>query len=186
MQKLLNVDVAIEPGHGGYRTRVLASPVGEWGNADFALPFTDADLENFVLKVRLSIMGVRRKVRRIESQDRRLIEDFGGQLFQAMFSGPLRECLDQSRLVAESKGAGLRIRLRLPAELANVPWEYLYDGENGGFVGLFPDTALVRYLEMPRPVRPFPSQPSATHPGDDLSAQRSRRVVRRRRVAQAQ
>ena len=159
MQKLLNFDMAIEPADGGYRTRVLASPAGEWGSAGFALPFTDAGLENFVLKVGMSIGRVRRKVRRIESRERRLIEDFGGQLFQALFSGPLRECLEQSRLVAESKGAGLRIRLRLPAELANVPWEYLYDEDDGGFVGLSPDTPLVRYLEMPRPVRPFPVRP---------------------------
>jgi CHAT domain len=159
MRKLLDFDVAIEPGHGGYRTRVLASPAGEWGSVDFALPFTDVDLENFVLKVGMSIGRVRRKLRRIESQERRLIEDFGGQLFRAVFSGPLRECLEQSRLVAESKGAGLRIRLRLPAELGNVPWEYLYDEDNGGFIGLFPDIALVRYPEMPRPVRPLPVSP---------------------------
>ncbi len=84
-----------------------------------------------------------------------MLEDFGDQLFQAVFSGPIRECLGRSRLVAENREAGLRIRLRLPGALANIPWEYLH--ETGyGFLGLSPETALVRYLEMPAPVRPFP------------------------------
>ncbi len=157
MQKLLDFDVAIEPLSDGYRTLVVASPVGE-AAADFALPFTDQDLEILVLKVVGSVGRVRRKVRRIESQERRLLEDFGGQLFQAAFSGGVRECLGRSRLVAESRGAGLRIRLRLPQALANIPWEYLYDGEYG-FVSLSPETALVRYLEIPARVRPFPISP---------------------------
>jgi CHAT domain/Tetratricopeptide repeat len=157
MQKLLNFDVAIEPRNGGYRTRVLDSPAGQ-AHTDFVLPFTDPDLENFVLKVGMSIGRIRRKARRIESPERQLLEVFGGQLFGATFSGAVRSCLDQSLAVAESKGCGLRIRLRLPAALANIPWEYLYDGEYG-FVSLSPETALVRYMEMPRSVRPFPISP---------------------------
>ena len=157
MQELLDFDVAIEPLSDGYRTRVVASPVGD-AAADFAVPFTDKDLEILVLKVVGSVGQVRRKVRRIEPPERRLLEDFGGQLFQAAFSGHVRECLGRSRLVADSRGAGLRIRLRLPPALANIPWEYLYDAEYG-FVSLSPETALVRYVEMPAPVRPFPISP---------------------------
>jgi len=126
---------------------------------DFTLPFTDKDLEIFVLKVIGSIGRARRKVRRIQSEERRLLEDFGGQLFHAVFSGPVRECLGRSRLVADSTDAGLRIRLRLPGTLANIPWEYLYDRERGGFLGLSPRTALVRYMELPAPVKPFPISP---------------------------
>jgi hypothetical protein len=70
----------------------------------------------------------------------------------------VRECLGRSRLAADSKDAGLRIRLRLPPTLANIPWEYLYDGEHG-FVSLSADTALVRYVEIPAPVRAFPINP---------------------------
>jgi hypothetical protein len=67
----------------------------------------------------------------------------------ALFSGVL---------VADSRDAGLRIRLRLPGALVNIPWEYLYETRYG-FLGLSPETALVRYLEMPAPVRPFPISP---------------------------
>ena len=135
-----------------------ASPAGE-AYADFALPFTDKDLTILVLKVIGSVGRVRRKVRRIESQERRLLEDFGDQLFQAVFSGPVRECLGRSRLAAESRDAGLRIRLRLtPAPWPISHGNTCYDPEYG-FLGLSPETALVRYLEMPAPVRPFPISP---------------------------
>ena len=157
MRKLLDFDVVVEPYDGGYRTRVVASPAGE-AQTDFTLPFSDEGLENLVLKVVGSIGRARRKVRRIEPQESRLIEDFGSQLFQAVFSGPVRECLGRSRIAAENKDAGLRVRLRLPGDLANIPWEYLYDDEYG-FLGLDPRTALVRYLEMSAPVQPFPIRP---------------------------
>ena len=157
MQGLLDFDVAIEPLADGYRARVVASPAGE-AHADFTLPFTDTDVENFVLKVGMSIGRGRRQARRIQSDERRLLEAFGGRLFQAVFSGPVRDCLGRSRAVAESRGAGLRIRLRLPGALANVPWEYLYDADYG-FVGLSPETALVRYVEMAVRVSPFAVSP---------------------------
>lgn len=157
MQQLMNFDVLVEPRADGYRTRVVASPAGET-QADFTLPFTDKDLTILVLEVVSSIGRLRRKVRRIQSPERKLLEDFGSQLFQSVFSGPVRDCLDRSRTAAEAEGAGLRIRLRLPPALASIPWEYLHDAEYG-FVGLSPETALVRYVEMPTPVTPLPVSP---------------------------
>ena len=157
MQQLMNFDVSVEPLADGYRTRVVASPAGET-HADFTLPFTEKDLTILVLEVVSSIGRVRRKVRRIQSPERKLLEDFGSQLFQSVFSGPVRDCLDRSRTAAEAEGAGLRIRLRLPPALASIPWEYLHDAEYG-FVGLSPETALVRYVEMPTPVTPLPVSP---------------------------
>jgi hypothetical protein len=152
-QRLLDFDVAIESAGSGYRTRVVASPAGE-ASTDFAFPFNDQDLEILVLKVVASIGWVRRSARQIKSQERRLLEDFGGQLFGAAFSGPVGERLASSRLIAESRQAGLRIRLRLPPSLASIPWEYMHD-EEYGFIALSPETALVRYPEMARPVRPL-------------------------------
>jgi hypothetical protein len=157
VQKLLDFDVVIESHDEGYLTRVIASPAGE-AQAGFAFPFTDKDLKILILEVVGSIGRQRRNVRRIESQDRQLLEDFGNQLFQAVFSGSVADCLGRSRMAAANRDAGLRIRLRLPGTLANIPWEYLYDAEHG-FLGLDPETALVRYIELPAPVRPFPVSP---------------------------
>jgi CHAT domain len=157
VHKLLDFDMVIESHDDGYRTRVVASPAGE-AQSGFVLPFSDQDLRILILEVVGSIGRMRRRVRRIESQERQLLENFGGQLFEAVFSGPVGECLERSRMAAESKEAGLRVRLRLPGTLANVPWEYLYDAGHG-FLGLDPETALVRYLELPAPVRPFQISP---------------------------
>ena len=157
VRRLLDFDVVIEPHDDGFRTRVVASPAGE-AEADFALPFSEKDLRILILEVVGSIGRARRQVRRIDSPDRLLLENFGDRLYRAAFSGQVGECLGRSRLTAESKDAGLRIRLRLAQPLAGIPWEYLYDKEQG-FLGLDPDTALVRYAELPAPVRPFPISP---------------------------
>ena len=157
MRRLLDFDLVIEAHGDGYQTRVIASPAGE-AQASFVAPFSDKDLRILVLEVVGSIGRLRRKVRRIENQDRQRIEEFGGQLYEALFTGAVGDCLGLSRVTAESRDAGLRIRLRLPGALANIPWEYLYDAQHG-FLGLDPDTALVRYLELPAPVRPFPIRP---------------------------
>jgi hypothetical protein len=48
----LDFDLLIEPGQPeGYRARVLRSPAGESAPAQFTLPFSPVELENFVLKV---------------------------------------------------------------------------------------------------------------------------------------
>jgi uncharacterized protein YegL len=157
VQELLNFDVVIEARGEGYTTRILSSPAGE-AQTDFTLPFTDEGLQNLILEIKLSIGQERRRVRRIESPERRLLEDFGARLFQAAFAGHVRECLGRSLLTAEQRDAGLRIRLRLPGVLANIPWEYLHDSEYG-FLGLSPETVLVRYLDTSVPARPFAISP---------------------------
>jgi CHAT domain len=156
-EKLLNFDLAIEALGTSYRARVVASPAGE-AVADFTLPFTNKDLQILVLSFRDLLGRARRRSRRIGSEERFLLEDFGGQLFDSVFSGDVGACFSQSRVLADSRGAGLRIRLRLAPDLVNLPWECLLDREFG-FVGLAPETVLVRYPELPRPVKAFSISP---------------------------
>jgi hypothetical protein len=156
--KLLDFDVTVEADTGTYQTRVINSPAGE-AREKFDIPFTSVDLENFVLKVERAISLGRRTTRRIETSERQMLEDFGSRLFKGVFSGSVRECLTLSREAAYRKGAGLRIRLRLAGDLVNIPWEYLYDEGQGGFIALSPETVLVRYVELRQPARPFPVDP---------------------------
>ncbi|MET9273798.1 CHAT domain-containing protein [Kribbella sp. NPDC003557] len=135
----------------------MASPAGE-AEGTFALPFTEQDLEILVLKITGSVSSTRRRVRRLESVEQRLLEDFGGQLFDAVFTGSVRTCLERSLTAAEDADAGLRLRLRVAAPLENIPWEFLYAREYG-FLCLSPETPLVRYVAMPRSVPPFPVRP---------------------------
>ena len=46
----LDFDLMIEAGDGGYTARVVESPAGE-ARSEFTRPFTDLELENFVLNI---------------------------------------------------------------------------------------------------------------------------------------
>ncbi len=75
----------------------------------------------------------------------------GTVLFDSLFPTPIRTCYRVSR-ASLPKGCGLRIRLRIePPELAALPWELLYDYEEGDYIGLSVETPIVRYLETEAP-----------------------------------
>jgi hypothetical protein len=121
------------------------------------VPFSDLEVENFLLK----IGRPRRNVRRIYPPQVTAIKDFGGRLFDAVFSPELRINLAISQSRADAEDAGLRIRLRFSdcPELSELPWEYLYDSEHNRFLCLSDRTPLVRYLEVSDPIRVVPVTP---------------------------
>jgi tetratricopeptide (TPR) repeat protein len=127
----LNFDLQIEPWEGAYRARVVASPVDRGCCSQFALPAVDGQLE--------------------DGADLGEIKAFGARLFQAVFAGEIYSYLRRSQDEAERQGAeGLRIRLLLTdvPELADLPWEYLYDPTQDQFLSLSTKTPIVRYLDV--------------------------------------
>jgi Tol biopolymer transport system component len=56
-------------------------------------------------------------------------------------------------------GPRLRLRLSDTPELAELPWEFLYDRARNRFVCLSDRTPLIRFLEVPDPPRPLPVSP---------------------------
>jgi len=151
----LNFDLLVERAADGYVARVLACPAGQ-ASADFYPPFSDLELENFVLR-----MGrPRRAVRRRESPEMEMVKQFGGRLFDAVFRGDVRACLRSSLDGVQREGKGLRIRLHLAApELADLPWEYLYNSTLNRFLSLSIGTPVVRYLELPLRIEPLAVSP---------------------------
>lgn len=154
-------DLSIEKAGERYRARVLSSPDGPAPPTEFDLPFSDMQLENFILR----FGQTRRTMRNIgvagETVNRSL-RDFGGRLYSAIFSGSVADRLHGSLgIVGQQENAGLRIRLRLSdaPELIDVPWEYLFDASAGRFLTLSVDTPVVRYLDMPGQVKPLAVQP---------------------------
>jgi hypothetical protein len=148
----LDFDLLIRRTERGYRAQVLASPEGE-ATADFTLPFSDLELENFVLR----IGRPRRGTRRIDSSEMELAKNLGGRLYEAVFSGDLRACWRASVGEAEARDVGLRLRLRISdaPELNEIPWEYLYNAHLNQFVSLSVYTPLIRYLDLPERIRPL-------------------------------
>ena len=153
----LNFDLLIERAEPDYRVRVLASPAGETRPVSFRVPFSDLEVENFLLK----IGRPRRNVRAINAPQVTAIKDFGGRLFEAVFPPELQVNLAISLSRADAIDAGLRIRLRFSdcPELSELPWEYLYEREHNRFLCLSDRTPLVRYLEVTDPVRVVPVTP---------------------------
>jgi hypothetical protein len=139
------LNVRLEPRQGG-GYEVLAW--GESGEAvgTFVLPFSDLELENFVLRVGRT----RRGTRRLESPEMQRARDFGGRLFNALLSAQVRDLYRDCYASARGDGKGLRVKLSLgqAPELTDVPWEYLYDSPS--FLSISQFTPVVRYLDLPR------------------------------------
>ncbi len=151
--RYLDFDLQIERQGDGFVAEVIKSPVGEASNS-FTLPFTDDRLENLLLK-----MGpLRARMRGVSSDERAAARELGSGLFDAVFSGEvlavLRGSLDDAN---REEGTGLRLRLRLQdaPELADLPWEFLFDRSLGRFLAQSSYTPIVRYLEMHERIRPL-------------------------------
>ncbi len=132
----LNFDLAIEHVGQNYSVQVLSSPAGE----------ARAEFEASVLT-------------QIDSAAPP--QTVGEQLYQAVFRDEIRSCLRRSVDEAKDQQKGLRIRLRLAdvPELANLPWECLYDRSRDAFLALSSETPLVRYLDLPEPPRDLQGEP---------------------------
>jgi hypothetical protein len=130
---------------GSFRVRVLQSPEGEMAPQDaVAVEWDDKDLQA-----------------KLAALDRRELDGTGlkalGRTLAALLLPPgtagdrkaVRDFLALS-LADVGPDAGLRLRLRLPTELAVIPWEYAYVDRTGGdgmdgFLALDPRIAIVRH-----------------------------------------
>ena len=136
-------------GPDGYRARVLRSPVGECAAVEFVLPFPPLEVENFLLRLGHGGRGKRGGGR----PESKLMKEFGGKLYGAVFQDELRANLQSSLTSTRAKNVGLRLRLRLAdaPELAGLPWEFLYDPSHDRFLAQSRYSPLVRYLDLSAP-----------------------------------
>ena len=139
----------IEPGHDG-AYRVIASSSDGTATGGFATPFSDVELDNFILRV-----GVpRRSTRGFSSSQMEEAKRFGRQLFEAVMQGDVAEAYDGARGVATEHNRGIRIRLELSSvpELMEIPWEFLYDSPT--FLAQSIYSPIVRSLDVKHARRP--------------------------------
>jgi hypothetical protein len=156
----LDLEIEIGPrGDEGYPVAVLRSPAGEPRGA-LRLPFEGLELENKLQSLKLALLSSSTTVRRMSSPEDATVERFGGALFDALFAGDVRSCLDVSRRDAAAAGKGLRVKLRIQApDVATLPWEFMYDARAGEYLSLSKYSPIVRYLELPAPVVPLKVDP---------------------------
>jgi hypothetical protein len=151
--RYLDFELKVERQGDHYTARVLKSPVGE-ASSTFILPFSEDRLENLILK----IGRLRTTTRGFSSTEMEAARELGGKLFETVFSNEVRACLRSSlNEVRNQDGIGLRLKLRLQevAELANLPWEFLYDSSLNRFFAQSNQTPIVRYLEMTQRIAPL-------------------------------
>src|SRR4051794_9972584 len=94
--------VRLQPSGGrGYRV-VASAPCGET-TGDFALPFEDLEVENFVLRA----SRTRQARRRMESPQTEHAREFGARLFGSLFCDRVRDLYHQALADADRTGHGL-------------------------------------------------------------------------------
>lgn len=144
----------------GYQAEVVRSPAGESEPQSFALPFSSLELENQILNLQNALLRAGSQRRRVLSEEATVAQDFGQVLFDILLSDEIGALYHESKREAFHQGAGLRIKLHIgPAELAALPWEFLYDSREGEYICLSRSTPLVRYLDLASPIRPLAITP---------------------------
>ncbi len=156
MEKLHYEDFELKIQREGdsYTARILRSPAGEVSGI-FTLPFSDDRLELLVLRIGGHL---RTPTRRKHSVEMEAARELGGKLFETVFSGDIRARFKSSLdIVYGKKKTGLRLKLRLQdvPELAEIPWEFLYDASLNRFLIQSNQTPIIRYLEIPEKTKPL-------------------------------
>ena len=156
-RRYLNFDLLLEhDGDGQYEARVTAAPVAGLPHVQFRLPFDEKSLKILLMELdpgRTDVRGVDGAVQQ------QAAKEFGGPLFDAIFTGKLADAWTRSLgKAAAEKAGGLRLRLRVAddaADLAGLPWELLYDAKGRAFPAQSEITPLVRFLDVENDVDPI-------------------------------
>jgi CHAT domain-containing protein len=95
------------------------------------------------------------------SVDEKVLRDFGHAVFDAIFQNAksISALYTKSQVAAEAQVgqvAGLRVRLQVDApDLAQFPWEYLYNSGVREWLGLFHKSPIIRRLDVLKPGAPL-------------------------------
>jgi hypothetical protein len=156
----LDFELEISPGRGReYPVAVVRSPAGE-ARGTMHFPYDELMLQNRLKDLQIALLRSGGPLRKVLSREEQAVQDFGRDLFDAIFSGEIRSRYDVSLQEAKRQGKGLRLKLRIqPPELAALPWEFLYDPRPAEYLCLSRHTPIVRYLELPQPIQPLTVTP---------------------------
>lgn len=133
---------------GSYRVLAMA-PDGRTARGSFTSPVSDAELDDFVLRV-----GLARR-RGGSAEDRmEAIRSLGSTLFDALIRDDVSTVYYSARSAAAERERGLRLTLRLSGspELMRLPWEFLY--KRPRFIAQSTRTPVVRALDVDSAMHP--------------------------------
>ena len=151
----LDFEIDVTGGDGGSYTVKVRSPAGE-ATSSMRFPFDQPTLTNRLQALQIALLRSSVTRRRIASPESRTVQEFGQELWQALFSGDVLSRYEASHEVAKHQQAGMRIKFRCDdAALAALPWEFLFDPGRGDFVTLSTGSPLVRYIPLPASMAPL-------------------------------
>ncbi|MFE7076384.1 CHAT domain-containing protein, partial [Streptomyces sp. NPDC057620] len=152
---MVDVDFQVEIGPGGtdgYPV-VFRTTDGEEAPGAMVLPPAH-ELEARAARVPDAVVASSARVRRALGQGEAPVRELGQTLFEALLGGTGAGMLRAARNRAARQGGQVRLVLRAHApELARLPWEFLYDASEDGYVCL--EMPLVRHPQVARPVAPL-------------------------------
>lgn len=142
-----------------YRVAVLRSPAGE-AQETVVFPFDTIALQLHLTQIENALLKSGGGRRRTPSPNEQAVLNFGKALFDFLMHGEVGRRYEVSYDRCQQAGKGLRLKLRIQdAHLAALPWEFLYDQRFDHYLALSQRTPLLRYLELPRPLRPLLVKP---------------------------
>jgi hypothetical protein len=117
------------------------------------LPMASEDLGQRLAIITDAVLASSAVVRRIPTRDEQPVQQLGRVLHEALLAGEVRELFGASAQRARQEGRSLRLVLRVhPPELAQLPWEFLYDPGRQDYLGL--SLPLVRHPQVLAPQLP--------------------------------
>jgi len=137
-------------------------PVGQENYVDFALyigpdGYARARSEEGERKATISLdipddIGLTINLIEHDKTSEALLKQFGRRLYQIIFPAAIDKHFNQTEAVARKDGCKIRVRLTVePDGLAQLPWEFIYRGEESYFLATNPGTVLSHYLDLPSP-----------------------------------
>lgn len=145
------LDFVLEIGNGSgreYPVAVIRSPKQGKVRATMHFPFDEPTLKIHLLALENALLRSGGKRRKKPPKEQKAVQDFGQQLFEALFTGAIRRRYELSLAEAERSDIGLRLKLRIQApELAALPWEFLYDPARDAYLCRSANTPIIRYPE---------------------------------------
>lgn len=143
----------------GYWAEVMSSPAGRSERvslANLTLIENRQAADNLRLRLENAILRSATPIRGRLSIEETTFREFGRAVFDNVFGdpGPIAEKYKESLRKIDADGGDrgrLRIKLRIDApELAQLPWEYLYNSRDSEWVGLQFRTPIIRSLGLDR------------------------------------
>lgn len=147
-----------DPGRPRSYEVTLRGSAGDEASEVRPFPLTPGELRALDTTVPHAVLSSAARLRRAPTDDELPVRELGRRLHEFLLGGKGRPLLAAARHRAARDDRPLRIVLRVrPAELARLPWEFLYDPDEDSYV--CQTTPLVRRPEVSVPERPLTVRP---------------------------